>query len=97
MGIHNQRKEYGSMLVELGKKNPDIVVLEADLGKSTMSCMFEEAFPDRYFEMGIAEQNMTSFAEALRWRERCRLPTRLPFSPQEGRMIRSGRALQRRS
>lgn len=52
MGIHNQRKEYGSMLVELGKKNPDIVVLEADLGKSTMSCMFEEAFPDRYFEMG---------------------------------------------
>ena len=65
MGVHNQRKEYGSMLVELGKKNPDIVVLEADLGKSTMSCMFEEAFPDRYFEMGIAEQNMTSFAGGL--------------------------------
>jgi len=40
-------------------------VLEADLGKSTMSCMFEEAFPDRYFEMGIAEQNMTSFAGGL--------------------------------
>lgn len=65
MGVHNQRKEYGRMLVEMGKKNPDIVVLEADLGKSTMSCMFEEAFPDRYFEMGIAEQNMTSFAGGL--------------------------------
>jgi NAD(P)-dependent dehydrogenase (short-subunit alcohol dehydrogenase family) len=38
----------------------DIVALEADLGKSTMSCLFKEAFPDRYFEMGIAEQNMTS-------------------------------------
>ena len=65
MGVHNQRIEYGKMLVELGTENPDIVVLEADLGKSTMSCMFEEAFPDRYFEMGIAEQNMTSFAGGL--------------------------------
>lgn len=65
MGMHNQRKEYGKTLVELGKKNPDIVVLEADLGKSTMSCMFEAEFPERYFEMGIAEQNMTSFAGGL--------------------------------
>ncbi len=65
MGTHNQRVEYGKKLVELGGKNPDIVVLEADLGKSTMSCLFEEAFPDRYFEMGIAEQNMTSFAGGL--------------------------------
>lgn len=65
MATHNQRTEYGKKLVELGKKNPDIVVLEADLGKSTMSCMFEETFPDRYFEMGIAEQNMTSFAGGL--------------------------------
>lgn len=64
MGVHNQRIEYGKMLVELGTENPDIVVLEADLGKSTMSCMFEEAFPERYFEMGIAEQN-TSFAGGL--------------------------------
>ncbi len=65
MGIHNQRVEYGKTLVGLGKNNPDIVVLEADLGKSTMSCMFEEAFPERFFEMGIAEQNMTSFAGGL--------------------------------
>lgn len=65
MGTHNQRKEYGKKLVELGRSNQNIVVLEADLGKSTMSCMFEEAFPERYFEMGIAEQNMTSFAGGL--------------------------------
>jgi len=58
----NLRKAYGEALVAAGKENKDIVVLEADLGKSTMSIMFKEAFPDRYFEMGIAEQNMTSTA-----------------------------------
>jgi transketolase len=59
------RKAYGETLVELGKTNPDIVALEADLGKSTMSNLFKEAFPDRYFEMGIAEQNMASASAGL--------------------------------
>jgi len=59
------RKAYGESLVELGKTNPNIVVLEADLGKSTMSCLFKEAFPERYFEMGIAEQNMASVSAGL--------------------------------
>jgi len=59
------RKAYGETLVELGKTNPNIVVLEADLGKSTMSCLFKEAFPERYFEMGIAEQNMASVSAGL--------------------------------
>jgi transketolase len=58
----NLRKAYGEALVEAGKTNKDIVVLEADLSKSTMSVLFKEAFPDRFFEMGIAEQNMTSTA-----------------------------------
>jgi len=58
----NLRKAYGEALVEAGKLNKDVVVLEADLGKSTMSIMFKEAFPDRYFEMGIAEANMSSTA-----------------------------------
>jgi len=61
----NLRKAYGDALVELGKANPNIVALEADLGKSTMSCFFKEAFPDRYFEMGIAEQDMASVAAGL--------------------------------
>ena len=60
--LENLRKAYGEALVEAGKENKDVVVLEADLGKSTMSVMFKEAFPDRFFEMGIAEQNMTSTA-----------------------------------
>lgn len=59
------RAAYGKALVELGKENKNIVVLEADLGKSTMSSYFEEAFPERYFEMGIAEQNMASTAAGL--------------------------------
>ena len=58
----NLRTAYGEALVKAGKANKDIVVLEADLRKSTMSILFKEAFPDRYFEMGIAEQNMTSTA-----------------------------------
>jgi transketolase len=58
----NLRKAYGEALVEEGKANKDIVVLEADLSKSTMSVMFKDAYPDRFFEMGIAEQNMTSTA-----------------------------------
>lgn len=59
------RIAYGETLVELGKDNKDIVVLEADLGKSTMSNLFEKEFPERYFEMGIAEQNMASTAAGL--------------------------------
>ncbi len=65
MAYNNQRVAYGNTLVELGKSNKNIVALEADLGKSTMSCLFQEAFPDRYFEMGIAEANMTSVAAGL--------------------------------
>jgi len=61
----NPREIYGRTLVEMGRENPNIVVLEADLGKSTMSCYFEQEFPDRFFEMGIAEANMTSFAAGL--------------------------------
>jgi transketolase len=65
MKKQNPREVYGRTLVEIGRENPNIVVLEADLGKSTMSCYFEQAFPERFFEMGIAEANMTSFAAGL--------------------------------
>ena len=65
MGKQNCRIVYGKTLVELGRSNEHIVVLEADLGKSTMTSLFQEAFPERYFEMGIAEQNMVSTAAGL--------------------------------
>ena len=61
----NPRQAYGEELLALGKDNPNVVVLEADLGKSTISYLFGQAFPERYFEMGIAEQNMLSTGAGL--------------------------------
>lgn len=65
MSYNNQRIAYGNTLVELGKDDPRIVVLDADLGGSTMGKMFEQAYPERHFEMGIAEADMTSVAAGL--------------------------------
>jgi transketolase len=61
----NQRNAYGETLVELGKADSRIVVLDADLCKSTMSVLFQDAIPERFFEMGIAEANMMSTAAGL--------------------------------
>lgn len=61
----SNREAYGRALVALGEKNPSIVVLEADLGMSTQTYMFGERFPDRYFEIGIAEGNMMGVAAGL--------------------------------
>lgn len=65
MSTKSQRVAYGETLVELGEINKNIVALEADLGKSTQSIMFQQAYPERFFEMGIAEQNMASTAAGL--------------------------------
>jgi len=59
------REAYGETLVELGEETPDIVVLDADLSKSTMTRLFAEKFPGRFFDCGIAEQNMISIAAGL--------------------------------
>jgi len=59
------REAYGKTLVELGKQNPDIVVLDADLSKSTMTSLFAREFPRRFFDCGIAEQNMIGIAAGL--------------------------------
>jgi transketolase len=63
--VKNLREAYGQALVALGKQNSQVVALEADLGKSTRSILFQAEFPERYFEMGIAEQNMASTAAGL--------------------------------
>jgi transketolase len=59
------RQAYGKTLLELGKTNPDIVVLDADLSHSTMTYHFGNQFPERFFNCGIAEQNMISIAAGL--------------------------------
>ncbi len=59
------REAYGQTLVELGRKNPDIVVLDADLSKSTLTHFFGKEFPARFFNCGVAEQNMVGIAAGL--------------------------------
>ncbi len=59
------RQAYGKALVELGQKNEDIVVLDADLAKSTMTIEFGKRFPQRFFDMGVAEQNLLGTAAGL--------------------------------
>lgn len=56
------RQAYGEALVELGKINKDIVVLDADLTKSTKTSMFQKEFPDRHFNVGIAEADLMGTA-----------------------------------
>jgi transketolase len=59
------REVYGKTLVDLGRENSDIVVLDADLSPSTMTKYFKKEFPERFFEVGIAEQNMIGIASGL--------------------------------
>lgn len=59
------RDIYGETLCELGAENPDIVALDADLSGSTKSKLFGQRFPDRFFNMGIAESDMVSCAAGL--------------------------------
>lgn len=59
------RQSYGEALKELGKVNKDIVVLDADLAGATKSDIFKKEFPDRFFDMGISEQDMITTAAGM--------------------------------
>ncbi|HAU65181.1 MAG: hypothetical protein UT88_C0027G0012 [Candidatus Woesebacteria bacterium GW2011_GWD2_40_19] len=63
--MKSMRGGFGEMLVELGKKNPDIVVLTADLADSTRVKEFAEAFPNRFFQVGVAEQALVTVAAGM--------------------------------
>lgn len=63
--LKNLRTAYGEALLALAKENPAVVALDADLCGSTQSVIVEKNFPERYFEMGIGEQNMISVAAGL--------------------------------
>lgn len=68
MDINNKkatRQSYGEALAELGKENPNIVVLDADLSTATKTKIFAKEFPERFFDMGIAEQNLVSTAAGM--------------------------------
>ena len=59
------RNAYGEVLVELGAERPELVVMDADLSGSTKTAMFGKEYPDRFFNMGIAEQNLYAQAAGL--------------------------------
>ncbi len=65
MAEASTRETYGKTLVELGKQNKDIVVLDADLSPSTMTNFFAQEFPERFFNCGLQEQNMVAIAAGL--------------------------------
>jgi transketolase len=65
MELVYQRDTYGKTLVELGKRKEDIVVLDADLSGSTRTSFFAKEFPERFFNFGVAEQNMMATAAGL--------------------------------
>jgi len=65
MAEASTRETYGKTLIELGKQNKDIVVLDADLSPSTMTSFFAREFPDRFFNCGLEEQNMVGIAAGL--------------------------------
>ncbi len=59
------RQAYGEVIVEIGHENSNLVVMDADLSKSTMTYSFSKEFPDRFFNMGIAEQNLYATAAGI--------------------------------
>ncbi|MFH0966028.1 MAG: transketolase family protein [Planctomycetota bacterium] len=63
--MYAPRRAFGEALVELGRVNDRILVLDADVGTSTQASLFRTAFPDRFYEIGIAEQNMMGIAAGL--------------------------------
>lgn len=60
--MKSTRKAYGEFLVELGKKNKDVIVFDADLAQATCTDMFRQQFPDRHFDVGISEQDLVGMA-----------------------------------
>ena len=81
------RASYGRALVELGAENPDIVVLDADLSGSTQTKKFAEKYPERFFNAGIAEENMVGMAAGLA------LSGKIPFCSSFA-MFATGRAFE---
>ena len=59
------RDAYGQTLLELGRENPKVVALDADLSGSTKTALFAKEFPERFFNVGIAEANMVGIAAGL--------------------------------
>ena len=74
------RDGFGDEIVELGKENPNIVVLDIDIGKSCKTGAFHKALPEQYLNVGIAEQNGAGVAAGLARAAKSPLSSRTPLS-----------------
>ncbi len=81
------RESYGNTLVEIGKENPNLVVLDADLAEATKTSIFKKEFPERHIDCGIAECNMAGVAAGLS------LTGKIPFMSSFA-MFAAGRAFE---
>ena len=81
------RESYGNALIEIGKENPNLVVLDADLAEATKTGMFKKVFPERHIDCGIAECNMAGVAAGLS------LTGKIPFMSSFA-MFAAGRAFE---
>mgnify|MGYP004608468111 FL=1 len=81
------RESYGNALIEIGKENPNLVVLDADLAAATKTGMFKKVFPERHIDCGIAESNMAGVAAGLS------LTGKIPFISSFA-MFAAGRAFE---
>ena len=81
------RESYGNALIEIGKENPNLVVLDADLAAATKTGMFKKVFPERHIDCGIAESNMAGVAAGLS------LTGKIPFMSSFA-MFAAGRAFE---
>ena len=82
------RQSYGEALKELGKENKDIVVLDADLSSATKTNIFAKEFPERFFDMGIAEANMMATAAGFATCGKYHMQVHLQYLQQEEHMIK---------
>ena len=80
------RESYGEALTELADKYPDLIVLDADLAAATKTGIFKKAYPERFFDCGIAEENMMGVAAGLAACARFRLQVPSLCLRQEGLM-----------
>lgn len=77
------RQSYGEALAKLGEENENVVVLDADLSSATKTSIFAKKFPDRFFDIGIAEQDMMGTAAGLSTLAKYLMPAHLRYLHQE--------------
>jgi len=83
------REAFGRTLIELGREEPRIVVLDADLNTSSKTVLFKKAFPDRFFQIGIAEQNLFGVAAGMALEDTSPSLPHSPPLPRAGPWTRS--------